>query len=364
MKRAFLLAALAAGPLSFILLAAAPVSAAVSGFRGIVVDEQGKPVVDVDVEIQFQGSPKRTYHVKTNGKGGFVRIGLDEGSYKIFLTKEGYKKGGLDVPWLSLGGLSDLCSNNPGKDQPCEPLILKKAEVALAIGGAPATPAAGGQPAQGGQPGATGSGAATATPEEAARLGAAYAQAVEAIKAGQWDTAELALKEVLAKVPDQPVVHFNLGHIYRQKKDYPAAEAEFRKVMELEPAKPDAFVALAALYETQGKGAEAVAVLQKNAAAFEQDAKYQVALGATAMNLGQEKEAEAAFSKAAALDPANVEVEYFLASLALNRNEMADAIAHLEKYIAGAPATSANVPVAKDLLAALQAQQAKAKAKK
>ncbi len=59
------------------------------------------------------------------------------------------------------------------------------------------------------------------------------------------------------------MVHFNLGHIYRQKKDYPAAEAEFRKVTELEPAKPDAYVALAALYEAQGKGGDAVDYLRR-----------------------------------------------------------------------------------------------------
>jgi hypothetical protein len=117
MKRLAPLAVLSAALTVAIALFLGPpsASAAVSGFRGIVVDEQGQPVPDVDVEIQFLGSPKRTYHVKTNKKGGFVRIGLDEGSYKIFLTKEGYQKGGLDVPWLSLGGLSDLCSNNPGR---------------------------------------------------------------------------------------------------------------------------------------------------------------------------------------------------------------------------------------------------------
>jgi predicted Zn-dependent protease len=233
--------------------------------------------------------------------------------------------------------------------------VLKKAQVAVTIGGAPAE---GGAPGAGGAAPAGGaSGAATATAEEAAKLGAAYAQAVEAIKTSQWDAAEAALKEVLARIPDQPVVLFNLGHVYRQKKDYPAAEAEFKRVTEREPAKSDAFVAMAALYEAQGKGGEAVDYLTANAAAFEQDAKYQVALGATAMNQGKEKEAEAAFAKAAALDPSNVEIQYFLASLALNRNEVGDAIVHLEKYVAEAPAGSPNVETAKSLLAALQAKK-------
>jgi len=353
MKRLSPLLVLSAGlTLSLaVLLAPAPVSAATSGVRGIIVDEQGQPLADIDVEIEFMGTPKRVYHQKTNKKGGFVRIGLTEGSYKIYFTKEGYKKQGIDT-WLSLGGVSDMCRNNPGPNQPCEDLVMQKAEVAIAMGGAPAA-AAPGSPA-----GAAGAaGAATATAEEAAKLGAAYARAVEAIKGSQWDVAEAALKEVLAKVPDQTVVLFNLGHVYRQKKDYPAAEAEFRKVTELEPTKPDAFVAMAALYEAEGKGGEAVDFLVKNAAAFEQDAKYQIALGATAMNQGKEKEAEAAFSKALTLDPSMVEVEYFLASLALNRNEVNDAIAHLEKYIAEAPAASPNVETAKSLLAALQAKK-------
>jgi predicted Zn-dependent protease len=253
-----------------------------------------------------------------------------------------------------LGGLSDLCQNNPGPNQPCEDLVLKKAQVALAIGG---VPAAGGAAPAGAAPAGGASGAATATSEEAAKLGAAYAQAAEAIKASQWDAAEASLKEVLAKIPDQPIVHFNLGHVYRQKKDYPAAEAEFKRVTELEPAKSDAFVAMAALYETQGRGGEAVDYLAANAAPFEQDAKFQVALGATAMNQGKDKEAEAAFAKAAALDPSNVEIQYFLASLALNRNEVDDAVAHLEKYIAEAPAGSPNVETAKSLLTALQAKK-------
>jgi Flp pilus assembly protein TadD len=338
-----------------VLLAPSPASAAITGVRGIVVDEEGKPLADIDVEIDYMGSPKAVFHVKTNKKGGFVRIGLPDGPYKIFLTKDGYKKRGIDT-YLSLGGVSDMCSNNPGPNQPCFDLVMKKAEVAIGIGPTPA----GGIATTPGAPAAApaaGSGAATATAEEAAKLGAAYAKAVEAIKASQWDVAEVALKDVLAKIPNQPVVIFNLGHVYRQKKDYASAEAQFKTVTELEPAKPDAFVALAALYELQGKGGEAVALLQKGAGAFEQDSRYQVALGATAMNQGMEKEAEAAFSKAAALDPANVEIQYFLASLALNRNEVPDAIAHLEKYIAEAPAASPNVEVAKSLLAALKAKK-------
>ena len=363
MKRAGLLLALATGLTTSILLAPVPASAqrTTSGVRGIVADEQGQLLTDVDVEIQYTGEgPKHVYHVKTNKKGGFVRIGLQEGPYKIFFTKEGYQKYGVDL-WLSLGGISDICSNNPGPNDPCQDLKLKKAEVTIGFGGASgaSVPASAGASGGGGAAGgaAPGGSAATATAEEAAKLGASYAQAVAAIKAGQWDQAEAALKEVIARIPGQPVVHFNLGHVYRQKKDYPAAEAEFKQVTELEPTKADAFVAMAALYEAQGKGGDAVDYLVKNEGPFEQDATFQVALGATAMNQGRDKEAEGAFSKAIALDPSRVEVQYYLASLALNRNEVDDAIGHLQKYVADAPAGSPNVETAKALLVALQAKK-------
>ena len=235
-------------------LAPAPASAAVSGFRGIVVDEQGQPVVDVDVEIQALGGLKRTYHVKTNKKGGFARIGLDEGSYKIFLTKEGYQKGGLDVPWLSLGGLSDLCSNNPGPNQPCEPLVLKKAEVAIAIGGAPAGATAGGAAERGAPEPRRRAGRPRPRPRRRRSSGPRTPRPSRRSRPGSGTPRRRRSRRSWRRCPTNPWSLFNLGHVYRQKKDYPAAEAEFRKVTELEPTKPEAFIAMAALYEAEGKG--------------------------------------------------------------------------------------------------------------
>jgi Flp pilus assembly protein TadD len=348
MKRVCLL--LAAAAAAGVFFAPAHAHAQMSQVRGVVVDEQGQPLPDVNVEIRYEGEgPKKVYNQKTNRKGGFVRVGLPPGPYKIYFTKEGYQKYGIDT-YLSLGGLSEMCSNTPVPGEPCKDLVLKKQTVTTTIQGAPG--------AEGGAAGgAADAAAAKAASEEAAKLGATYQQAVEAIKLQQWDAAETALKEVLTKVPDQPIVLFNLGHVYRQKKDLASAEAQFKRVTELEPTKPDAYIALASLYEEQGREPEAVDLLVKASPGFEQDAKFQTALGATAMNSGREKDAEAAFTKAEALDPSNVEIEYYLASLALNRNETADAIAHLQKYIAEAPAASPNVETAKALLIALQAKK-------
>jgi cytochrome c-type biogenesis protein CcmH/NrfG len=329
--------------LALALLAAPPPAVAQGAMvRGMVVDEEGEPLPDVTVTFNFQGETRgrKTWSQETDKKGGFVRVGLPAGPFEITFEKEGFRPYGIQIG-LSLGGLSEICSNAPRPGEPCEEIVLEKAPVVVSI------------------PGGTGEAEAgvESDAEKAAQLGATYQAAVDAIREQQWDAAETALKEVLEQIPGQPVVHFNLGHVYRQKGDLAAAEGEFQRAMELDPDSSDAYVALAVLYEDQGKGSESLRLLTEAAPRFESDAKFQTALGAAAMNVGQEGEAEAAFTKAVALDPAEVQVHYYLATLALNRGKTDDAIAHLETFVAGVPADAPNADVARSLLEALKTQQ-------
>jgi len=338
MKR---LSALALAAVAALLLAPPSGSAQGSMVRGMIVDEEGHPVKDVDVTLEFKGETRgrRTWTQKTDKKGGFVRVGLPSGQYEIKFTKESYIDYGIEI-YLSLGGLSEICSNAPGPGEPCEEIVLKKAPVVVSIPGG----------------GAEGTGVVETTADEAAQLGATYAAAVEAIKSQDWEAAETALKEVLNQVPDQPVVHLNLGHVYRQKKDLSAAEAEFRRSMELDPTSPEPLIALAALREAQGKEQEAIDLLMEAAPRFEEDAAFQTALGATAMNAGREKDAQAAFTKVVALDPAKVQVRYYLATLALNAGRKEEAVGHLEAFVAGSDPGAPDLEVAKALLEALKKQ--------
>jgi cytochrome c-type biogenesis protein CcmH/NrfG len=94
--------------------------------------------------------------------------------------------------------------------------------------------------------------------------------------------------------------------------------------------------------------------VKEGAAANEQSGRLQYALGVLAEGGGDAATAKEAFLKAELLDPQNVETQYHLATVALNMNNKPEAIARLEKFIAGAPAGTPNVDVAKSLLAALQ----------
>jgi predicted Zn-dependent protease len=309
--------------------------------RGIVVDENGEPMKDVTVTIEFQGETrgKKKWEQKTDKNGGFVRVGLPSGPYKISFTADGYRPYNVTTQ-LSLGGLSEI------PDARMERLpegVQLTPEQQAAMAQQAADEEARKQ--------------AEEAAAEAAKLGATYAKAVEAIKVQQWEEAETLLREFLVEAPGTPQAHFNLGFIYMQTGKMTEAEAEYRKVTELETEKSDAFIALAAIYEQQGKPAEAFELLQGAAASFEDDADFQTALGAIAMNNGKEKVAEEAFAKAVALNPNQVEVQFHLATLALNRGQTDDAVGHLETYVAAAPAGSPNLEVANALLEALKKQQ-------
>jgi tetratricopeptide (TPR) repeat protein len=298
-----------------------------AGVRGKVVDEQGAGVPDVQIEMEFLGESRQKIvrTQKTDKKGGFVRMGIPDGKWKFTFTKEGYKTYAMEMV-LSLGGFSEV-----------DP------DIVLAVA-APAPP-----------PEAAGPVAAIlpAAPE-ANKAGEAYSKAVEAAQAGRYDEAEAGLKEVLAQFPDLAPAHYNLAYVYQRKKDWKAAEAEYQRVTELEPAKSDSFIALAAVRELDGRGAEAVEALLAAAPGFEQDAKFQYALGMTAANAGRPKEAEAAFRKAVLLDPAHAEPLYHLATIAVGNNRVPEAVGLLEKYLAMTGQVPENLETAKALLAALK----------
>src|SRR5262245_22073248 len=56
--------------------------------KGVVRDDQGKPVDGAQVTIEQQGGTGRKFQTKSNGKGEYIQVGLPSGSYKITATKD------------------------------------------------------------------------------------------------------------------------------------------------------------------------------------------------------------------------------------------------------------------------------------
>src|SRR5262245_40392802 len=284
-------------------LLASPLLAASAGIRGRVIDEAGQGIADVKMDFEFLGESrvKVTKSQLTDKKGGFVRMGIPDGKWKITFSKEGLKTYVMEIA-LSLGGFSEAGD-----------IVLHPGASAAAASTEPV--------------------AAVLPPSpEASKAGDEYMKALEAARSGRFDEAEPALKDVLAKFPDLANAHYNLAYVYQMKKDWKGAEAEYQRVTELEPAKADAHIALAAVRELDGRGGEAAEAIIAASPSFEQDGRFQYALGVTCSNAGKATEAEAAFKKAATLDPANPEPLFELATIAVGQNRVPEALGMLEKY--------------------------------
>jgi Flp pilus assembly protein TadD len=299
-----------------------------AGVRGKVVDEQGAPVPDVKIDMEFLGESRQKIAKmqQTDKKGAFVRMGLPDGRWKLTFSKDGYKTYVIEIA-LSLGGFSEA------------------PDIVLTHGAsASSSSATAGQPV-----------AAVLPPTpESNKAGENYTKAVEAAQAGRYDEAEPMLKEILVQFPNLAPAHFNLGYVYQKKKDWKAAEAEYQRVTELEPTKSDAFLALAAVRELDGRTQEAAEGVLAAASNFPQDAKFQYALGIMCVNAGKSAEAQAAFKKTVELDPANPEPYFHLATIAVGSNHVPEALGLLEKYLAMSGQVPSNVETAKALLAALK----------
>jgi len=297
-----------------------------SSIRGIVVDTNGQPLVDVNVEFLFKGESRVRVvkTTKTDKKGAWVRVGLQSGNWSITFTKAGYKPFSMET-WTGGDALSEL---PPVK-----------------LGAAPA-----------GQQTPTSAAELEAQAKQKAKdqaLGKAYNDAIAALKAGDIATAETLFRQVVVEKPGLAQAHHNLGFIAIQKTNVAEAEAEFRKAIELGPMTSDSYLALAALLGDEGKAPAAFELLSNATGLFQTDGKFQFVLGVVASNAGKDAEALDAFTKAAQLDPANIETRYYLGTLAV-ANDVPKAIEHLEAYMAGAPETSPNRATAAALLAALK----------
>ena len=297
------------------------------GVRGFCVDEAGKRLPEVKLDLEFMGESRKkiAYSQQSDKKGGFIRTGLAGGRWKLTFSKEGFVTYVLETELYS-GGFSEI------------------PDVVMKVGPPPApTPA----------PGAAGE-VVPVMPEEAESMKDVYNKAVEASRAGNHDEAVTLYQQILEALPGMAEIHYNLGHVYVKKNDLVSAEAEFRKVVELQPQRPDAYVALAAMLGTAGKTQEAADLMLQAAPGFEQDAKFQFLLGTTCLNGGKNKEGADALRKALALDPTNVEAHFHLGTIAVGENKVPEAVAELQKYVAGTGQNPQFLATAKKLIEVLK----------
>jgi tetratricopeptide (TPR) repeat protein len=311
MKRACLTAGLAL----LVALVSVEARAQTGILRGRVLDDQGKPIEEAKIEMDYQGGVNRKNETKTNRKGEYTQVGLPPGNYKVTASKEGFQPGVLELR-VSIG-------------EPTTPPDFKLVLLARV-----AKPAGGG-----------GGGDA---------LAAGFKEIVALVKDNKYDDAEAKTKDLLAKNPTVPELQYELGYILAQKKDWAGAEAGYKKALEMRPDFSEATMGLVGVYRNSGREADAAQLLSKAATDSPQDGKVQFQIGVAAFNSGKSPEAIAAFEKTLELDPSNLEAHYFLGSLMVGQNKIPEAVGHLEKYLASNPPAGPNRTTAEGLLAALK----------
>jgi tetratricopeptide (TPR) repeat protein len=285
--------------------------------RGKVFDEKDKPVEGAAIAIEYQGGITRKHTTKTNKKGEYTQVGLPPGIYRVTATKEGFQGGYIDVR-IALG----------------EATYLPDLKL---VSGAAARPS-------------------TADAEKAnAELRALVAEAQSLAAANKYDEAITAFQAVLARGVAAPEeVHFRIGQLQAEKKDWAASEASFLKALEIKPGHSGVTLELANVYQVSGQPEKATALMEKAQGTGSGDANIQYSTGVLHINAGRQEEAAAAFKKAIAIDPAHAESYYHLGTIALNQNNMPEAIANLEKYLSLNPTNAQNVATAQGLIKALK----------
>jgi tetratricopeptide (TPR) repeat protein len=282
---------------------ATPAAAQTGGVRGKVVDVSGKPVEGAKVVIAAETASNKR-ELKTNKKGEFIQIGLFPGNYTITAEKDGL----LDV----------LKGFRVGIGDPADVTMTLKA----AGGGAQTKEQA----------------------EKVANLQKLFDAGVAASKAGNYDESIAKFNETLALAPNCQDCYYNIGYANAQKKDWAAAEAAYKKAVELKPDYAEAWNALSAVYNQQKKLDEALAA-SANAAKYSSpggaggggSAAAVFNQGVILWNQNKFAEAKAKFEESTKIDPNYAEGYYRLGMANVNLGDLPGAVSAFESYLKVAP---------------------------
>lgn len=314
-------------------LTAAPAFAQAMGqLRGKIVDEAGKPVPEAEIILEYVGDVQITVTFKTNVRGEFVRSGLRTGTWKLQATK-GTLVGRNNAVQITISNMTNL-----------EPVVIKP-------------PSAGG-------PGTDTSGMTKEEVEARNKLAEemkAEFAAGDALLDSDPDAAIAKFTAVAEKVPGCGVCYLRIGDAHMKKKDAAAAEAAYLKATEVDPKAPDAYSALAGLYNSQKKFAEAAKMSAKatelapapEAGGGGGNAAAVLNAGIIAWNAGQYPEAKAQFERATKIDPTLADAFFRLGMANVNLGQLPDAVKAFEEYLKLAP-TGEHAEMTKGILKSIK----------
>lgn len=282
------------------------------GVSGKVLDPDGKPAADVEIVVS---NPQNVagFKLKTNAKGEYIGVGIPSADYQIKATKG------------NLNGRIDRIAIGRGNTTLMPDIKLSTAPAAAAAKAAANMSAA----------------EVEAANKKSTAMKAAFDAALAAEAAGNFDEAIRQLTTLATDMGTCDLCYLQMGEVNMKKKDEAAAEAAYKKSIELNPNKPDAYSALSAIYNSQKKfddankmGAEATRLMAASGSA---DPAAFVNQGIILWNQSKIAEAKALFEKAVQLDAKNADAHYWFGMALVNEGKMAESAKEMQEYITLAP---------------------------
>ncbi len=157
------------------------------------------------------------------------------------------------------------------------------------------------------------------------------------LHAGDTRRARELLREMLARLPDDPNIHHRLGVVSRAQHRAPEAMAHFEHALTKNPKLVEALEQIVAILVSQGKVPQARARVERQVAMNPQEPRFHILLGRVLVQSQNFSEAEAAFKKAMTLDGALLAPYANLGELYTRQGKVEQAIREFETIVAKSP---------------------------
>jgi tetratricopeptide (TPR) repeat protein len=278
------------------------------------LDRGGFPPGRVEVILQLHGATVTSTY--TDNEGNFAFYDLPGNLYNITIRGEGYRTTDLAVAMRPEVQRSQYLSVSLAS---LPPESSTTSETSLA----------------GSNPGMVDTAAMMQSfPKEARKE---FDKGSKMQKEGKADKAIKHYEKALGIAPTLYFARNNLGSLYLEKQDYGAAEAEFRKVIEINQADAAAYFNLGNLCLLTKRYEAAFGWLQEGMKREPNSALGHFLLGSAYTAMGSANEAEKSLQSALRLDPTLANVRLALVNLYLAQSRKQDAIQELQQFLKKSP---------------------------
>jgi tetratricopeptide (TPR) repeat protein len=259
--------------------------------RGRVLDEQKKPLPDVEITL-VDPSTSRTFHMKTDQKGEFKFAGLPHAKYEVTFAREGYVS--AKDTWKF-----DAVQERMQKVDIPDVVLVSQTHAAHV--------------------------------EQLKEADAGVKKASEKIRGGDFDGAVALLEPVVAKNPTDANALFYVGLARIGKQQYREAAESLARVTELQPTFPGAWLELGICHGKLGEVDEALAAYDRTLQLEPANTAALYNAGLLLFDANRVDEALARFEQGIALKPTDPDLLDMAARCYVHQGKLDRAAEHLEK---------------------------------